>query len=63
MVTVHRFRVKDKEGIKDPKSWLKMLISPNYFQFGFKFWIRPEEADAFLINTHPKSSSEMKIEP
>ena len=42
------FRVKDKEGIKDPKSSLKMLISPNNCQFGSKFWIRPDEADAFL---------------
>jgi hypothetical protein len=25
-VNVHRFRVKDKEGIKDPKFSLKMLI-------------------------------------
>ena len=30
-------RVKDKEGIKDPKSWLKRLISPNNCQFGSKF--------------------------
>jgi len=30
------FRVKDKEDIKDPKSSLKMLISPNSCQFGFK---------------------------
>ena len=33
------FRVKDKEGIKDPKSWLKMLIFPNNCQFGSKSWI------------------------
>jgi len=31
--------VKDKEGIKDPKSPLKMLILPNNCQFGSKFWI------------------------
>ena len=45
------FRVKDKEGIKDPKSSLKMLIFPNNCQFGSKFWISPDEADAFLVNT------------
>jgi hypothetical protein len=50
------FRVKDKEGIKDPKSSLKMLIFPNDCQFGSKFWLRPDEADAFLENTHPKCS-------
>jgi hypothetical protein len=37
------FRIKDKEGIKDPKFSLKMLILPNNCQFGSKFWIRPEE--------------------
>jgi hypothetical protein len=42
------FRVKDKEGIKNPKSSLKMLTFPNNCQFGSKFWIRPDEADAFL---------------
>jgi hypothetical protein len=31
------FRVKDKEGIKDPKSLLKMLISSNNCQFVSKF--------------------------
>jgi len=39
IVTVHRFRVKDKEGIEDPKSSIKMLIVPSNCQFGFKFWI------------------------
>jgi hypothetical protein len=38
-VTVHRFRVKDKEGIKDLKFSLKMLIFPNNCQFGSKFFI------------------------
>jgi len=28
MVTVQRFRVKGKEGIKDPKSSIKMLVFP-----------------------------------
>jgi hypothetical protein len=57
------FRVKDKEGPKDPKSWLKVLISPNNCQFGSKFWIRPDEADAFLVNTHPRCSPGTKMEP
>ena len=57
------FRVKDKEGIKDPKSSLKMLIFPNNSQFGSKFWIRPDEADAFLVNTHPKCSLGTRMEP
>ena len=61
-VTVPRFRVRDKEGIEDPKSQ-KMLIFPNNCQFGFKFWIRPDEADAFLINTHPKCSPGTRMEP
>jgi len=34
------FRVKDKEGIEDQKSSLKMLIFPSNCQFGSKFWIR-----------------------
>ncbi len=31
------FRVKDKDGIEDPKASLKMLISSNNCQFGPKF--------------------------
>ncbi len=50
------FRVKDKEGIEDPKSSLKMLIFPSNCRFGSKFWIKLDKADAFLVNTHPKSS-------
>jgi hypothetical protein len=57
------FRVKDKEGIKDPKSSLKMLIFLNNCQFGSKFWIRPDEADAFLVNTLPKCSPGTRMEP
>jgi hypothetical protein len=57
------FRVKDKEGIKDPKSSLKMLISPNNCQFGCKFGIGPDEADAFAVNTHPKYSPGARMEP
>jgi hypothetical protein len=62
-VTVHRFRVKDKEGIEDPKSSLQMLFFPSNCEFGFKYWIRPDETDAFLVNTHPKCSVRMRMEP
>jgi len=31
------FRVKDKEGIEDPKSSFKMRIFPSNGQFGSKF--------------------------
>jgi hypothetical protein len=59
------FRVKDIEGIKDPKSSFKMLIFPNNCQFGSKFWIRPDEADVFLVNTHPNAfqGREWNLEP
>ncbi len=61
-VTVHRFRVKDKEGIEDPKSSFKMLIFPSGCQFGSKIWIWPDETDAFLVNTHPTCSPWMRLE-
>jgi hypothetical protein len=58
------FRVnKDREGIKDPKSSLKMLISPNNCQFGSKFWISPDEADAIVVNTHLKYSPGTRMQP
>jgi hypothetical protein len=57
------FKVKDKEGIKDLKSWLKILISSNNCQFGSKFWNRPDEADAFIVNTHPKCGPGTRMEP
>jgi hypothetical protein len=57
------FRVEDKEGIKDPKSRLKKLIFPNNCQFGSKPWIRPDEADTFFVNTHPKYSLGTRMEP
>ena len=57
------FRVKDKEGIEGPKSSLKTLIFPNNCQFGSKFWIEPDEADASLANTHPKCSPGTRMEP
>jgi len=47
MVQGSTFNVKDKEGIEDPKSLLEMLIFPSNCQFNFKFWIWPDEADAF----------------
>jgi hypothetical protein len=55
------FWVKDKEGIKGPEFSLKMPIFPN--KIGAKFWIRPDEADAFLVNTYPKCSPGMRMEP
>ena len=57
------FRVKDKVGIKYPKSSLIMLIFPNNCQFGSKFWIRPEEAAAFVVNPHPKCSPGTRMKP
>jgi len=46
------FRVKDKEGIEDSKCSLQMFIFPGNCQFSFKCWIRPDETDAFIVNTH-----------
>jgi len=57
------FRVKDKEGVEDPKSSLQMFIFPSNWQFGFKYWIRPDETDAFLVNTHPKCSPGTRMGP
>jgi hypothetical protein len=57
------FRVKDKEDIEDPKSSSKMLIFPSNCQFGSKFWIRPDDDDAFLLNTHSKWSPGRRMEP
>jgi hypothetical protein len=57
------FKVKNKEGFKDPKSLLKMLIFPNNCQFGSKFWIRPDEADAFLVNTRPNAAQGRECNP
>ncbi len=50
------FRVKDKDGIEDPKSSSKMLISSSNCQFGSKSWIRPYKADTFFVSTHLKCS-------
>jgi hypothetical protein len=57
------FRVKDKDGIKDPRFSIKMLIFQNNYQFGFKSWIKSDEADVFIVNTHPKRSPGMRTEP
>ncbi len=57
------FRVKDKDGIEDPKPSLKTLIFPNNCQFGSKFWKRANEADAFLVNTYPKCSPGTRMKP
>jgi len=46
--------VKDKESFEDPKPSLKMFISQSDCQFGYKFWIRHDEDNTFLINTHSK---------
>ena len=40
-----------------------MLISPNNCEFGSKFWIRPDEADPFLVNTHLKCIPGTRMEP
>jgi hypothetical protein len=41
-----------------PTDYFYFVISSNNCQFGSKFWIRPDEADAFFVNTHPKCSPE-----
>ena len=57
------FRVKNKESIQDsPEALVKMPISPNNCQFGSEFWIGPDEPDVFFVNTHPKCSSETRME-
>jgi hypothetical protein len=61
--TGSRFNVQDIEGIKDPKFSLKMLSFPNNCQFGSKLWISPDEADAFLVNMHPKCSPGTRMQP
>ena len=57
------FRVKGKEGIRDSKSSLKMLIFPNNCQFGSKFWLRPDKVDALFVDTHPKCIPGMRMQP
>ena len=42
---------------------IKMLISPSNCKFGSKFWIRPDENGAFLVNTHSKCSPGTRMEP
>jgi len=55
--------VKDKEGIKGQKLQSNMHIFLNNCQFISKFWIRPDKAHAFLVNTHLKFSLVTKMEP
>ena len=58
-VTVHWFRVR-----RFPlKAGLKMLIFSSNCHFGSKFWIRPDEDFAFLLNTYPKCSPGTRMEP
>jgi len=63
MLFVTTFRVKDKEGIEDPKSSLKMFIFPSNCQLGSKFWIRPDADDALLVKTHSKFSPGTRKKP
>jgi hypothetical protein len=56
-------RVKDKESTEGTKPSLKTLKFPSNCQFGYKFWIRHDENDAFLINTHSKCSAGRRMEP
>jgi hypothetical protein len=57
------FTVKDKEGIEGSKSSLKMIIFPSNCQFSSKLWIRLDEDDAFLVNTHFKCGPGTRMEP
>jgi hypothetical protein len=58
-VTVHRFRVKDKEGIKDSKFWLKnapYTFKPYTSTFSVKFFkanfpIGENEKCLFVLST------------
>ncbi len=58
---VQGLRVKDKDSIEDPRFSIKMSIFENNYQFGFKSWVRPDETDAFLVNTHLKCSPRTRI--
>jgi len=40
-----------------------MHIFLNNCQFISKFWIRPDKADVFLVNTHLQLSLVTKMEP
>jgi hypothetical protein len=62
-VTVPKSRVKDKEGIEERKTSLKMLIFPSCCQFGYKFCVRHEEDDALLINTNVKCNPGTRMDP
>jgi hypothetical protein len=67
-VTVHRFRVqrsglRTKKALKIRSPHYKCSSFPGNCQFSFKFWIRPDETDAFIVNTHPKCSPGIRMEP
>jgi len=65
--TVHRFRVQ-RSGLRTgtalkPGVLVKYAHFSKSLQFGSKFGIRPGDADAFLLNTYPKRSPGMRVEP
>jgi hypothetical protein len=41
----------------------KMLNFSNTCQLGSNFWMKPDEADPFLVNRHPNFCPETKMEP
>jgi hypothetical protein len=58
-------KVKDKEGVENPEPSLKTFIFSSGCQFSFRFWIRPDETDVSLVNTHPNAvrGREWNLEP
>ena len=55
--------VGGSEALRFLQQGFTMLIFPNNCQFGSKFWIRLDEADAFVVNTHLKYSSGTRMQP
>jgi hypothetical protein len=53
---------KARKEIKDPKSLLKNLMSPNNCRFGSKFWIRLDETDAFFVNIQHRCNPGSRME-
>jgi hypothetical protein len=62
IIIVHRFRVKEKAAIENPKVLLKRINLPSICQLGSEFWIMPDEADALAAKLHPKCSPGAKNE-
>jgi len=60
---VQRSGLRARKDIEDPKSSIKILISPSNCQFVPKFWIRLDETGAFLVNTQHKCSLRTRMEP